>query len=69
MIEYKNSYRQRVYQRPVFKDHYIQVLGETMPPDHSFPFEDIVIAEKHKVEDVWITITKTVEPYAGQDKK
>lgn len=67
MKTYKMSYRQRVYGRPIFKRHKIQVIGHDKPPP-KFP-DGIALQEKHKEEDVWITITKIVEPYKGQDEK
>lgn len=57
-----------MYQRPVFQRKHIEVLGDTMPPDNSFLFEDIVLTDRHKVEDISIAITRVSEPYDGQDK-
>ena len=68
MRTYKTTYRERIYKRPVFRKRHIEVLGDSLPPDGSFIFEDIVITNKHKVEDLLVTITRTVEPYTGQDK-
>lgn len=65
----KSKYRERIYRRPVFKRHLIEVLGDNLPPPCSFLFENIVLKDKHKEEDFIISSTRKVEPYNGQDKK
>lgn len=67
-VTYSLKYRQRIYRRPVFKRRHIQVLGDTFPPDNSFLFEDIVMTDKHKVEDLQVTIKRTVKPYKDRGK-
>lgn len=69
MSECKSKFRERVYQRPVFQKRHIEVLGDTLPPDDSFLFEDIVITDNHKIEDLTITVVRKSEPYNGQDKR
>lgn len=64
-----SKYRQRVFRRPVFKRHLIEVLGDNLPPPCSFLFEDIVLTKKHKEEDVIVSTTRIVELYNGQNLK
>lgn len=68
-LKVQAKYRQRIYRRPVFKRRHINVLGDTFPPNNSFLFEDIVMTDRHKVEDNTVTIKRVVEPYKGQGKK
>lgn len=64
-----SKYRERVYRRPIFIRHLIEVLGDNIPPPCSFLFDGIVLTDKHKEEDLIVTTTRTVESYNGQDKK
>lgn len=47
----------------------IEVLGDGIPPDGSFIFEDIVLTNAHKVEDFTVFVKRTVELYNGQDQR
>ncbi len=69
MKEQKSKYRERVYRRPVFIHRNIEVLGDNLPPKSSFLFQDIVLTDKHKTEDLLVTVVRKVVPYDGQDKK